>query len=232
MILPILGLGVTSFIIAWLATLAMIRIAPRFGLIDKPGGRKIHAAAKPLGGGVAIFLGIALPTLAGLAYVNLAQPPTRATKTIEVLHPEATGQNGKTIWSLKLLTVPDRQNDLFAYWQGARSQTLMALAFVFATLAMHVLGLMDDRRPRGPFFKLVAQLIFSTALVIGFNLRALTALDHLGLGRAPSVIVTVLWITAITNAFNFLDNMDGLGAGVAAVCATAFLVTALSIQQW
>jgi UDP-GlcNAc:undecaprenyl-phosphate GlcNAc-1-phosphate transferase len=64
-------------------------------------------------------------------------------------------------------------------------------------------------------------------------MRVLTALDNgLGIGRWPSVIVTVLWITAITNAFNFLDNMDGLSAGVAAVCTTAFLVTALSIQQW
>ena len=45
-------------------------------------------------------------------------------------------------------------------------------------------------------------------------------------------IVTVIWIVAITNSINFLDNMDGLSAGVAAVCTTAFLVTALSIQQW
>jgi UDP-GlcNAc:undecaprenyl-phosphate GlcNAc-1-phosphate transferase len=64
------------------------------------------------------------------------------------------------------------------------------------------------------------------------DLRALTALDKLGLGEVPSVIVTVLWIAAITNAFNFLDNMDGLSAGVAAVCTTAFLVTTLLIQQW
>ncbi|HZK81433.1 MAG TPA: MraY family glycosyltransferase, partial [Humisphaera sp.] len=34
------------------------------------------------------------------------------------------------------------------------------------------------------------------------------------------------------NAFNFLDNMDGLSAGVAAVCTTAFLIATLSIQQW
>ena len=34
------------------------------------------------------------------------------------------------------------------------------------------------------------------------------------------------------NAFNFLDNMDGLSAGVAAVCTTAFLITTLIIHQW
>src|SRR6185436_2971005 len=47
-----------------------------------------------------------------------------------------------------------------------------------------------------------------------------------------STLLTVIWITAITNAFNFLDNMDGLSAGVAAVCTIAFLIAALSIGQW
>jgi UDP-GlcNAc:undecaprenyl-phosphate GlcNAc-1-phosphate transferase len=57
--------------------------------------------------------------------------------------------------------------------------------------------------------------------------RALTALT-----AVPSATLTVLWIVAVTNAFNFLDNMDGLSAGVAAVCTTAFLVTAILIEQW
>src|SRR5205823_10819178 len=45
-------------------------------------------------------------------------------------------------------------------------------------------------------------------------------------------ILTILWIAGITNAFNFLDNMDGLSTGVAAVCTVAFLVTTLLIGQW
>jgi UDP-GlcNAc:undecaprenyl-phosphate GlcNAc-1-phosphate transferase len=65
-------------------------------------------------------------------------------------------------------------------------------------------------------------------IVVPFkDVRALTAL-----GNVPSIILTICWITAITNAFNFLDNMDGLSSGVAAVCTTAFLITAILIQQW
>ncbi|HLL90871.1 MAG TPA: MraY family glycosyltransferase, partial [Tepidisphaeraceae bacterium] len=61
----------------------------------------------------------------------------------------------------------------------------------------------------------------------------LTAIDaRLGGTGVVAVGVSVLWITAITNAFNFLDNMDGLSAGVAAVCTAAFLVAALTIGQW
>ena len=70
MLLPILGLGAVSLLVSWALTWGMIHAAPRFGLVDKPGGRKIHDNPKPLGGGVAIFLGIAAPMLVALAVVN------------------------------------------------------------------------------------------------------------------------------------------------------------------
>jgi UDP-GlcNAc:undecaprenyl-phosphate GlcNAc-1-phosphate transferase len=43
--------------------------------------------------------------------------------------------------------------------------------------------------------------------------------------------LTVLWIVLITNAFNFLDNMDGLSAGVAAIAAGIFAVASMSAGQ-
>ncbi len=81
-------------------------------------------------------------------------------------------------------------------------------------------------RALGPYLKLFLQLAITTALVVFFDLRALTVL-----GPIPSIVLSVLWIAGITNAFNFLDNMDGLSAGVGAVSATAFLVTTLSMPQ-
>lgn len=202
MILPILCLPVVSFIIAWCATWVIRRVAPRVGFVDRPGGRKIHANPKPLGGGIAIFLGIVIPMLAVLV----------------LLHTASFGE-GHGRWNP-------------AYISGAREHTPLALGLLAAMFVMLLLGLRDDRRAMGPYSKLVIQLAVIAAFVIVFNVRALTTLDHLGLGRWPSVVVSVLWIGAITNAFNFLDNMDGLSAGVAAVCTTAFLVAALSIQQW
>jgi UDP-GlcNAc:undecaprenyl-phosphate GlcNAc-1-phosphate transferase len=124
------------------------------------------------------------------------------------------------------------QSPYYHYVGGVIRHTPMALGLLGAMLAVHVLGLRDDRRAMGPFVKLFVQLAITTAFVAIFDVRALTFLDKFGLGRLPSIVLTVLWITAITNAFNFLDNMDGLSAGVAAVCTTAFLVTALSIGQW
>lgn len=202
MILPILCLLPVSFVISWCATRLIRKTAPRFGFVDKPGGRKIHANAKPLGGGIAIFAAVALPMLAILA----------------LLQSGALVQNN-THWDV-------------AYIRGAQQHTPLALGLLGVMLAMHLLGLRDDRKALGPYSKLVVQLSVIGAFVIAFDCRALTTLDNLGMGRWPSVLLTVLWIGAITNAFNFLDNMDGLSAGVAAVCTTAFLVAAISIQQW
>ncbi|MBC8105510.1 MAG: undecaprenyl/decaprenyl-phosphate alpha-N-acetylglucosaminyl 1-phosphate transferase, partial [Anaerolineae bacterium] len=201
MLLGILLLGGFSFVLALLATALMIRIAPRLGLVDKPGGRKVHDNPRPLGGGVAIFIAFALPMLIGLAVINFADV---SLITRFISHPDAV-----------------------AFITGAQYQTKLSFGLLAVMLIMHAMGLRDDRKALGPYVKLVIQLAATAALVIAFDLRALTAL-----GYWPSLVLTVLWIVGITNAFNFLDNMDGLSAGVAAVCATAFLITAISIEQW
>jgi len=127
-----------------------------------------------------------------------------------------------TAWIFK-----DPANAYAPYLGGVRLKTPLALGLVLALLAMHVMGLFDDRKAMGPYPKLVIQLAVTTLLIVSFKeLRILTTL-----GPAPSIVLTVLWVAAITNAFNFLDNMDGLSAGIAAVASVAFLVTALSIGQ-
>ena len=208
--LSILCLPLVSFLISWICTYLVKRIAPKLNFVDKPGHRKIHHIPKPLGGGIAIFFGIALP-LAGAM--------------------------------LAVLILPSPSAALNAYWSGAKQQIPLGLGVLLAMLGMHLLGLWDDRKALGPFIKLFIQLGIIASLILAMEffatrtpslrLRVLTNLDHhLGLGPLPSIVLTVLWIGVITNAFNFLDNMDGLSAGIAAVCATAFLITALSIGQY
>ncbi|MHC5003527.1 MAG: MraY family glycosyltransferase, partial [Planctomycetota bacterium] len=102
-----------------------------------------------------------------------------------------------------------------------------AWALLGGLTALHVVGLVDDRRGIGPWPKLLVQVAAATVLAVWFEVRLLTLLPP-----ALSVLVTVLWIVAITNAMNFLDNMDGLAAGVAAISATLFLAATLVNHQW
>jgi UDP-GlcNAc:undecaprenyl-phosphate/decaprenyl-phosphate GlcNAc-1-phosphate transferase len=110
--------------------------------------------------------------------------------------------------------------------RGAASKAPQAVGILACAFALHLVGLVDDRNALGPWLKLLAQLVVCSAVVVLFGVRVLTAM-----GPAVSITVTVLWLAAITNAFNFLDNMDGLSAGVAAICAAALLGASASIGQ-
>jgi len=213
MTLVILCLIVFSFAISWLVTCWMKGFAVRIGFVDRPGGRKIHDNPMPLGGGVGIFWGLAAPIVLALGYLTFAEPPGFMRSPALV---------GRAI-----------AGQIDAYWSGARLQSPLAWEILLAAAAIHALGLWDDKKALGPMFKLIVQLLIITALVLVANLRILTFLDQaMPGGKSVSTLLTIIWIAAVTNAFNFLDNMDGLSAGVASVCTAAFLVATLSIGQW
>jgi UDP-GlcNAc:undecaprenyl-phosphate GlcNAc-1-phosphate transferase len=116
---------------------------------------------------------------------------------------------------------------LAAFRDGVVQQRPYVLMFIGAALVLHLVGLVDDRRALGPYSKLATQVGVTLALALCWrDLRLLTAA-----GPWASLMLTVIWIVAVTNAFNFLDNMDGLSAGIAAVASAAFLVTTLMIGQ-
>jgi UDP-GlcNAc:undecaprenyl-phosphate/decaprenyl-phosphate GlcNAc-1-phosphate transferase len=82
------------------------------------------------------------------------------------------------------------------------------------------LGIWDDRWGLRPILKLIGQILGALILVMAgvhTELFPWPALD---------VALTVLWVVGITNAFNLLDNMDGLSGGVGAVAAAFFMLLA------
>ena len=92
-----------------------------------------------------------------------------------------------------------------------------------------LLGALDDRWGLSPWIKLAGQFFAAGILIAtGLTVHLLPdALDGLNL------LLTALWVVGITNAFNLLDNMDGLSGGVAAVAAAFFtLLAALSDQSY
>jgi UDP-GlcNAc:undecaprenyl-phosphate GlcNAc-1-phosphate transferase len=73
------------------------------------------------------------------------------------------------------------------------------------------LGLLDDVRPLPPYTKLIAQIVLAATMVAA-GLRL-----ELSPYALANVALTILWIVGIANAFNLLDNMDGLAAGIAVI---------------
>ena len=89
---------------------------------------------------------------------------------------------------------------------------------------LFVAGLLDDRFSLPPLAKIAAQLA-AVAIVIGSGVSVrLVENDYLALG------IGVVWLIGVTNAFNLLDNMDGLAATLAAIAAGYFAIDAVTIH--
>ncbi len=93
------------------------------------------------------------------------------------------------------------------------------------TLAV-VVGLIDDFSRIPPYAKLMAQLLIGCGVVLS-GIR-LVPLPWAWLS-AP---LSILWFVFVMNAFNLLDNMDGLAAGVGAVAAGFCVLHAALTGQW
>ncbi len=84
-------------------------------------------------------------------------------------------------------------------------------------LVLSIMGLIDDLRGINPGLRLILEVAAAVALFYsGIKVEIFPGVE------AANLAVTVLWVVGITNAFNLLDNMDGLSAGVA-VIASLFL---------
>lgn len=83
------------------------------------------------------------------------------------------------------------------------------------------LGLIDDLGGLGPWTKLAGQLVAALVLV-----RAGIMIELVFVPQWVAVPLSVVWVLAVTNAFNLIDIMDGLSAGTAAVAALSLLVVA------
>ncbi|HEX4914172.1 MAG TPA: MraY family glycosyltransferase [Vicinamibacterales bacterium] len=90
-------------------------------------------------------------------------------------------------------------------------------AILFASIAVFITGLVDDILLLRPASKLVSQIAIAAALVyFGFRL-------HWVESRLIDSALTMVWVVGLTNAFNLLDNMDGLCAGIALIVAVMLL---------
>ena len=97
---------------------------------------------------------------------------------------------------------------------------VLGLALVFAAM-----GLIDDLRGLSPVFRFVVGLGLATVLVAYGVVLESPLPDWL------DMVISVVWILGMTNAFNLLDNIDGLAAGTAAIASGAFFVIAILNDQ-
>lgn len=164
-----------SFLICLLLTPVVRRISLHKGWIDHPTDERWHKKPTALLGGVAIYLGVAIP-LFFIADFSTILPHILRTSD-QIMPP-----------------------------------TVDAIICIGMTLLFSI-GLLDDFIHIKPHTKLVGQiLVASLVTFLGLRLHWFTSLTL-------DTMVTIFWIVGITNAFNLLDNMDGLCTGIGLIAA-------------
>lgn len=96
------------------------------------------------------------------------------------------------------------------------------------SLVIFLLGVIDDRLALKPEIKLVGQVIAASLLVLSGMRIELFVLSNVWL----SAFVTVVWVVLLTNSLNFLDNMDGLAAGVSIIASFSFFLAVQPHEQF
>lgn len=113
-----------------------------------------------------------------------------------------------------------------AAWSLVPAARVELKGFVLAGFVVLVFGLQDDITPMDPWVKLLAQ-VASALVLVGFG----TQVELTGIA-AVDVTLTVTWVVAVVNAFNYCDNMNGLATGLAAISAGGFFVMAVLGDQY
>lgn len=151
-------------------------------------------------------------------------------------------------WRVGLLDSPGgykRQESPVPYLGGVAIVLAFSLAMMFATivnppvsgyhelnvilvaaLALAVVGLLDDLKNLSPWVRIAVEVgcgIVVWNLGVGASLTGLDLVDF---------ALTVFWIVGITNAFNLLDNMDGLTAGVVSTACAVYFAVAVTGGQF
>lgn len=212
--------------VSWLSLPLWRRICTRAGIVDDPGHRKIHAQSTPLAGGLAVLTGMMTPLLAGVVLCLLQPEPgtpvggTNQKPTISSNAPARPQLLEEVRGPLDRVTT-----SLMAHGFNRRSGQLAAL---FAgAVGMMLIGLYDDRKELRPMAKFGLQFLVALLVALA-GIRITIFVPNVLFSHA----ITILWILTVTNALNFMDNMNGLCGGLGAIGCWCFALAAAGMGQY
>jgi UDP-GlcNAc:undecaprenyl-phosphate/decaprenyl-phosphate GlcNAc-1-phosphate transferase len=192
----ILAASIPSLIVSLTVAYAVRRLAPGWGLVDRPGHRKVHTTPTPLGGGLAVFAGIVLPLACGHLLLIVA-PGHFQLPQLVAEHASGILSRAPKLWFL-----------------------------LGGGLVLVILGLLDDRRGLDWRLRILVQIAVAAALVWrweGWRL-SLYLIDHPLVTKVISVIWIVGLINSF-NMLDNMDGLSAGVAAIAAAMLVIVLLT-------
>jgi UDP-GlcNAc:undecaprenyl-phosphate GlcNAc-1-phosphate transferase len=209
---------ISACVVTLLALPMWNKLCRASGLIDEPGHRKIHDETIPLSGGLAVFTGCILPLIVagilvwqqsgGRGFNETLMRPTNDTKP----------QAAPALFD---------SHSAFLLRHGFDVRAVRLAGIVLGAVGILLVGLLDDRIELKPALKFGGQL--AVALIVAACGVRITLFVHNPLFHYA---ITALWFLTVINAFNFMDNMNGLCSGLGAIGAAVFCAIAAREGQY
>jgi len=190
---------VASFAVSAILTFLVKNLSARAGFVARPTEDRYHRTIIALGGGIAIVTTILSFLVPGILIVKFLI---------------ATGR-------LSLA------QSISIHSAGFIEKTNQLTIVICCIFALFFLGLWDDKKRLGPFFKLIIQFAVAFAAAFFADIR----LELFIQSKLLASLLSCFWIVLIINVFNFLDNMDGAAAGIAVIVASILLTAAVVSAQ-
>jgi UDP-GlcNAc:undecaprenyl-phosphate GlcNAc-1-phosphate transferase len=130
---------------------------------------------------------------------------------------------GAIFLKLGILKIPSAS--LIVHGIDRRAMELAAIAF--SAIAITFLGWLDDKHELKPLPKFLGQFLIS--LLVAIACKRITLFVP---NVAFSYAITIMWLLTVINAFNFMDNMNGLCAGLGAIGAFIFALIAATNGEY
>ncbi len=126
---------------------------------------------------------------------------------------------------LKLGVVKISSAGLIVHGLDRRAMELAVLAL--GAVVITILGWLDDKHELKALPKFLGQIVI--AVVVASACKRITLFVH---SEIFSYAVTILWLLTVINAFNFMDNMNGLCAGLGAIGSLLFALIAAANGEY
>lgn len=197
-----------SFALAVAIVVPVRRLSVRIMLMDSPGsrGHEKELRAVPNTGGIAITLAIFLPVMIAVMYA--------------------------TIFADSMASWGGGFSSIEEHTAGIQQRIPMGANLFACLLGLHIIGFWDDRIPLPAWIKLAAVILAAIVMGIFGDTRLLVIMDNYSGGLWISLFITCLWFGVVTNAINFLDNMDGVCATVGGISSLGIAVLGCIAHQW
>ena len=184
----------SAFITSLVTTFLVRRLAPRFGLIDKPAARKVHTVPTPLGGGIGIWCGVVFPLAAAqILVLRWNQSPPDWLPAELARHLAGSIYRSRELWGV-----------------------------IGAATVLAITGLIDDFRPLPWKLRLFLQFGFSTA-VVAAGVRATVFMHNPWVGGILSVLWFVILVNSFNFLDNMDALSSGVALIVSSIFAVMML---------